>query len=256
VASLAWLSFTLWLLGYPDQAQRQNRAALTLARELGHSLTLGSALAWAAFFHRLRGEGRATYEQAEAAVRLSTEQGLPFRVAMGTILRGWALAALGEGEEGMAQLRQGLEGWRATGAAISWSYYLGSLADAYARGAHAGEGLAVLTEALTCVDQTGERYAEAELHRLKGALLLEQTVPDAHQAEVCFQQALAIARRQQAKSWELRAAMSLSRLWQQQGQRAEARALLAPIYGRFTEGFATADLQDAKALLEALSTSS
>ena len=90
VASLAWLSFTLWLLGYPDQAQQQNRAALTLAHELGHSLTLGSALAWAAFFHRLRGEGQATYEQAEAAVRLSTEQGLPFRVAMGTILRGWA----------------------------------------------------------------------------------------------------------------------------------------------------------------------
>jgi TOMM system kinase/cyclase fusion protein len=253
VASLAWLSFTLWLLGYPDQAQQQNRAALTLAHELGHSLTLGSALAWAAFFYRLRGEGQATYEQAEAAVRLSTDQGLPFRVAMGTILRGWALAALGKGEEGVAQLRQGLEGWRATGAAISWSYYLGSLADAYARGPHAGEGLAVLFEALTCVDKTGERYAEAELHRLKGDLLLKQTVPDAHQAEVCFQQALAIARRQQAKSWELRAAMSLGRLWQQEGKRHDARELLAPIYSWFTEGFDTADLQDAKALLETLS---
>ena len=253
VASHAWLSFTLWLLGYPDQAQRHNRAALTLARELGHALTLGSALAWAAFFHRLRGDGQATYEQAEATVQLSTEQGLPFRVAMGMILRGWALAALGAEEEGRAQLRQGLEGWRATGAAISWSYYLGSLADAYVRGAHAGEGLAVLAEALTCVDQTGERYAEAELHRLKGELLLKQTVPDAHQAEACFQQALAIARRQQAKSWELRAAMSLSRLWQQQGKRDEARELLAPIYGWFTEGFDTADLQEAKALLEGLS---
>jgi predicted ATPase len=253
VASLAWLSFTLWLLGYPDQGQQQNRAALTLAHALGHSLTLGSALAWAAFFYCLRGDGQATYEQAEAAVRLSTDKGLPFRVAMGTILRGWALAALGEREEGVARLRQGLEGWRATGAAISWSYYLGSLADAYARGAHAGEGLAVLFEALTCVDTTGERYAEAELHRLKGKLLLKQTVPDAQQAEVCLQQALAITRRQQAKSWELRAAMSLSRLWQQEGKRHDARELLAPIYSWFTEGFDTADLQDAKALLETLS---
>jgi predicted ATPase len=126
------------------------------------------------------------------------------------------------------------------------------LADAYARGAHAGEGLAVVAEALTCVDQTGERYAEAELHRLTGELLLKQIVPDAPQAEACFQQALAVARHQEAKSLELRAAMSLSRLWQQQGKQAEARALLAPIYGWFTEGFDTADLQEAKALLEAL----
>jgi predicted ATPase len=121
------------------------------------------------------------------------------------------------------------------------------------RGAHAGEGLAVVAEALTCVETTGERYAEAELHRLKGELLLKRTLPDAHQAEACFQQALAIARRQQAKSWELRAAVSLSRLWQQQGKRDEARELLAPIYGWFTEGFDTADLQEAKALLNDLS---
>jgi predicted ATPase len=253
VTSLAWLSWTLWLLGYPDQAQRHNGAALTLAHELGHALTRGSALAWAAFFHGLRGEGQVTYEQAEAAVQLSTEQGLPFRVAMGMILRGWALAALGDVEQGRAQLRQGLEGWRATGAAISWSYWLGLLTDTCARGAHTGESLAVVAEALTCVDQTGERYAEAELHRLKGELLLKHTPPDAPQAAACFQQAMAIARRQQARSWELRAAMSLSRLWQQQGKFADAREILAPIYGWFTEGFDTADLREAKALIEALS---
>jgi predicted ATPase len=253
VASHAWLSFTLSLLGYPDQAQRHNRAALTLAHELGHALTLGSALAWAAFFHRLRGDVQATYEQAEAAVRLATDQGLPFRVAMGTILRGWAMAALGEGKEGRAQLRQGLDGWRATGAAISWSYYLGSLADAYTRGAQGAEGLATVAEALTCVEQTGERYAEAELHRLRGELLLKPPLPDAPQAAACFQQALAIARRQEAKSLELRAAMSLARLWQSQGKRDEARMLLASIYGWFTEGFDTADLQEAKALLAQLS---
>jgi predicted ATPase len=114
------------------------------------------------------------------------------------------------------------------------------------------EGLAVVAEALTCVNRTGERYAEAELHRLKGELLLKQTVPDAHQAEVCFQQALDVARCQQAKSWELRAAMSLSRLWQQQGKRHQARELVVPLYGWFTEGLDTADLQEAKTLLEAL----
>jgi predicted ATPase len=252
VASLAWLSWSLWLLGYPDQARQQSRAALTFAHELGHARTRGSALAWAALFHRLCGDGRATYEQAEAAVQLSTEQALPFRVAQGMILRGWALAALGDVEQGRAQLRQGMESWRATGAAISWSYWLASCADTYARGGHTAEGLAVVAEALTCVDQTGERYAEAELHRLKGELLLKQTILDAHQAEACFQQALAIARRQQAKSWELRAAMSLSRLWQRQGKCQEAHDLLAPIYGWFTEGFDTADLQEAKALLDAL----
>ena len=220
VASHAWLSFTLWLLGCPDQAQRHNRAALSLARELGHALTLGSALAWAAFFHRLRGDGQATYKQAEPIVPLSTEQGLPLRVARGMILRGWALTALGAGEEGRVQLRQGLEGWRTTGAAISWSYYLGSLADAYARGACAGEGLVTVAEALTCVEQTGERYAEAELHRLKDELLLKQPVPDAPQAEACFQQ---------ATSWELRVALSLCRLWLRQGKCAEARELLAVV---------------------------
>jgi predicted ATPase len=127
---------------------------------------------------------------------------------------------------------------------------LSLLAEAYERGNEVEEGLSVLAEALTVVDKTTEGYWEAELHRLKGELLLQQAVPDQHHTEACFQQALAIARRQQAKSLELRAAMSLSRLWQQQGRRAEARDLLAPIYGWFTEGFDTADLQEAKALLD------
>jgi predicted ATPase len=128
------------------------------------------------------------------------------------------------------------------------------LAEAHAAAGQAEAGLGVLTEALALVDHTGERYWEAEVYRLKGDLLLWQSVPDAPQAEACFQQALAVACRQQAKSWELRAAMSLSRLWQQQGKRAEARELLAPIYSWFTEGFDTPDLQEAKALLEELGT--
>jgi hypothetical protein len=127
-------------------------------------------------------------------------------------------------------------------------------AEAHAAAGQAEAGLGVLAEALALVDHTGERYWEAEVYRLKGDLLLRQSVPDAPQAEACFQQALAVACRQQAKSWELRAAMSLSRLWQQQGKRAEARELLAPIYSWFTEGFDTPDLQEAKALLEELGT--
>ena len=131
--------------------------------------------------------------------------------------------------------------------------HLAQLAEAYGQVAHVDEGMHLLAEALAMVDTTGERHTEAELHRLHGELLLRQAVPDAPQAEACFQQALDVARRQQAKSWELRTAMSLSRLWQQQGKRTEARELLASIYGWFTEGFDTADLQDAKALLDALS---
>ena len=252
VTGLSWLAWDLWLLGYPDQAEQKMRAALVLAHELGHSLTRASALCWAVLLPMFRRDAQATHAQAKAAMEFSTAQGLPFRVAQCMINHGWALAALGNAEEGLAQLRQGLEAWRATGAAISWPYWLNLLADTYAKMAHAGEGLAVLAEALACVDNTGERYAEAELHRLHGELLLQQTPPDALQAERCFRRALAIARRQEAKSWELRAATSLSRLWQQQGKRAEAHELLAPIYGWFTEGFDTADLQDAKTLLEEL----
>ena len=153
---------------------------------------------------------------------------------------------------GVSQMRQGMAAVRATGHAIGLPGYLAYLAEAYGQVGQVDEGMHLLAEALAMVDTTGERHTEAELHRLHGELLLRQAVPDAPQAEACFQQSLAIARRQQAKSWELRAAISLSRLWQCQGKRQEASDLLAPIYGWFTEGFDTADLQDARALLDAL----
>jgi predicted ATPase len=149
-------------------------------------------------------------------------------------------------------MRQGLVAYQATGAAVFRPYYLGFLAQAYGKVGQAGEGLMLLGEALAAVHQTGERFCEAELYRLKGALLLVHSAENHGKAEACFQQALAVARRQQAKSWELRAATSLSRLWQHQGKRQEAYDLLAPIYGWFTEGFDTADLQEAKALLDTL----
>jgi predicted ATPase len=181
---------------------------------------------------------------------LASKQGFPQFVAVGTAIRGWALAVQGQGEEGIAQLHQGLTALRATGIEFWRPYYLVLLAEAYGRGGQAAEGLAVLAEASAIVEKSGECFYEVELHRLKGALLLA-----AHkeaEAAACFQHALALARHQQTKSWELRAATSLARLWQQQGKCAEAQALLAPIYGWFTEGFDTIDLQEAKALLEEL----
>ena len=155
----------------------------------------------------------------------------------------------------MAQMQQGLAGWRATGAAVLRPYGLALLAKASAQVGQREAGLALLAEALAVLNDTGERRWEAELHRLKGELLLARAAGHDAEAETCFRQALDIARRQQARSWELRAAMGLARLWQQQGKRTEARELLAPSYGWFTEGFDTADLQDAKVWLEALGTS-
>jgi predicted ATPase len=150
-------------------------------------------------------------------------------------------------------MRQSLTAYRGTGSGAVLPYFLARLAEAYGKEERSEAGLHLLDEALTLADKHREYWWEAELHRLKGVFRLQQAVPDAEQAEACFQQALDIARRQEAKSLELRAAMSLARLWQHQGKRAEARELLAPIYGWFTEGFDTADLQEAKALLEELS---
>jgi predicted ATPase len=211
------------------------------------------ALDFAAWLHHYRREGRLTQEQAEADMALATEQHIAFFLSHGTILRGWALVEQGQGEEGLSQIRQGLAAYRATGAEVERPYWVALLAEAYGKGGQAEEGLRVLAEALGEVDNKGWRFCEAELHRLKGELLLQHAAPAVSHAETCFQQALAIACRQQAKALELRAAMSLARLWQSQGKRQEASALLASVYGWFTEGFDTADLREAKALLEELS---
>jgi len=252
VHCLSFGAWALWYLGYPDQALRRIHDALTLAQELSHPFSLAFALAFAAWLHQLRREGQAVQEPVGAVIALSTDQGFPFWVAWGTILRGWALAEQGQSAEGIAQMCQGIAAWRATGAELQRPYYLALLAEAYGKAGQADEGLRVLAEALTAVYTTGERQHEAEIYRLKGELLLKQDVPDEQEAESCLRQAVDVAHQQQAKSFELRAAMSLSRLWQQQGKHAEARQLLEPIYGWFTEGFDTIDLQEARALLEEL----
>jgi predicted ATPase len=189
-----------------------------------------------------------TYEQAEAALVLAREHGLAFRVAQATILRGWALVEQGQGEAGIAQICQGLAALHATGAEGP----LNLLVEAYRRVGQREEGLRVVAEALAMSAGMGESQETAELYRLKGELLLTHSAAHQAEAEACFQQALAVARRQEAKSLELRAATSLARLWQQQGKRTEARELLAPVYHWFTEGFDTADLHEAQALLDAL----
>jgi predicted ATPase len=245
-------AWALWWLGYPAQGLVQSHEAVTLAQQRAHPFSLGYALSFAAFFHQFRREVRATQERAEATIILATEQGFPAWMAWGSLLDGWALVQQGEAQAGIAQLHQGLMAWRATGAVGSRSYFLALLAEARGILGEPEAGLAVLAEALTQVDTTGERVYESELYRLKGALLLQQHLDNQAEAEACFQQAIAIAHNQQAKSFELRAATSLARLWQQQGKRQEAYDLLAPVYNWFTEGFDTADLQDAKALLDAL----
>jgi len=246
VFGLSRLAQILWKLGYPDQAMQRSQEALTLAQALSHPFSLTTALVFAAELHCRRREGQMTYEQAEAALVLSGEQGFAFRLAQATILRGRALVERGQEEVGIAQIRQGLAAERAGGLATAASLDL--LAEALSKVGRIEEGLKILAADNT----TGQGKWVAEMDRLQGELLLRQTVPEVAQAEACFQQALARARRQQAKSWELRAAVSLSRLWQQQGKRAEAYRLLAPVYGWFTEGFDTADLRDAQALLAVL----
>jgi predicted ATPase len=226
--------------------------AVALAQALAHPHSLAVALHFAAYLYRCRREALAVQAQADALLTLATAQGFPLYVGYGTCWRGWALAMQGQGETGLAQLRQGMEAILATGQTLSRPLCLLLLAEAAEHTGQIEAGRRLLAEALAAFEESGRGDLLAEAFRLQGELLLRQDPPDAAQAEACFHQALALARRQQAKSWELRAAMSLSRLWQHQGKRAEARDLLAPIYGWFTEGFDTADLQDAKTRLEQL----
>jgi class 3 adenylate cyclase/predicted ATPase len=247
------VALVLWLLGYPDQALRRSREALTLAEERSHPFSLAFALAQATLLHYCRREAQAAQERAEAVVALAHEHGFARWEAWGTIIGGWALTAQGQGGEWIAQLRQGLAAWQGAGQELGRPFLLAMLAEAYGKVGQAEAGLSMIAEALALMDKMAERDYEAELYRLQGELLMQQVVTHALQAEACFQQALTVARRQQARSWELRAALSLSRLWQQQGKHDAARELLAPIYSWFTEGFDTADLQEARALLDDLS---
>jgi predicted ATPase len=243
VYGLSRLAQVLWCLGYPDQALQRGHEALTLARELAHPASVATALFFVAQIHSRRREWQRTYEQAEAALGLAREHGFAFRVAQATFLRGWALVHQGQGEAGLTHMCQGLAALGATGSETG--DYLLLLAAAYGRVGQSEAGLRVAEEAFAVSRRNAGWY------RLKGELLLRRSAEHQAEAERCFHQALEIAHHQQAKSLELGAAMSLSRLWQRQGKYTEAREVLVPIYGWFTEGFDTVDLQEARALLDA-----
>jgi predicted ATPase len=253
VGAGVYAAWTLWCLGHLDQSLAKSHEALAMARQMPHHFTLASALGHCAMLHQLRREVPPTEELSEALMTLSAEQGLAYWPGLATLMKGWVLAERGEGEASIAELRSAMATIRGIGAAAELPWYLALLAGAYGIVGRTAEGLDAIAEALAQVASTNERFYEAEIYRVKGEILLKHGGPDwAAEAETCFRQALDIAEAQSAKSWELRAAMSLARLWAEQGKRAQAQDLLAPVYGWFTEGFETADLKDAKALLEEL----
>jgi predicted ATPase len=241
----------LWLLGYADQAQQWNQDLLAQAQQVEDSPRQASAHHFAAILSQHRRDVAATQAYAETTIALAAAQGFEHRVTQGRMMRGWALAMQGDAATGVVHIQQGLEAVQNRGQKLYRPYHLALLAEAHGEADQAEAGLACLAEALTLAETTGERWWEAELYRLKGELLLRLPLPDIPQATVCFHQALEVARSQQARALALRAALSLSRLGPQHGQRDQARQLLTEVYSGFTEGFSTPDLQEARVWLEA-----
>ena len=250
VASLIILSRTLLCLGYVDQARLRRDEALAEARRISpHNLTYALCDAWPGDWANMgEKEARTMLQSAEQVLTSSREQTFPMFLAAGHIMRGWCMGAVGQAEEGIPLLLQGIAIRRAAGTNLLLPFFLTTLAEVYGMAARPKEGLDRLAEAAKVVETTQDRWAEAEMHRLRGTLLLSMHEHAA--AERSYRHALAVARRQTAKFWELRAALDLARLLRDQGKRQEARELLAPVYGWFTEGFDTRDLKEAKALLE------
>jgi DNA-binding SARP family transcriptional activator/predicted ATPase len=252
-SALAYAACCLWCLGYPEQALSRSQEALALARELDHPFSLADVLCYAGcMFNEMRRDAPALKDNAEELMRLANEK-VPGWLATGTWHRGEAVAMLGQVQEGMAQMREGMAVEQSKGVRCYLPGRLHFLAEAQAKAGQPEEGLTTLAEAFAFVEETDERHWEAELYRLRAELLLMQG--DEAEAEASLHKAIEVSRRQQAKSWELRATVSLCRLWRKQGRVDEAWQMLAEIYGWFTEGSDTPDLQEAKALLEEFSRS-
>jgi tetratricopeptide (TPR) repeat protein len=258
VFCLMHLAAVLWGLGYLAQAAKKSHEAIMLAREVGHPFTLAAALNMVSLLHIFHGEIAIASSWIEEEQTIATEHGFAFFMIVIPIHRAYLLAQQGQSEASILPLCQALVTFRSIGMEIGYPSQQALLAEVYGKAGQAEEGLSVLAEALAQVDKTGDRFYEAELYRLKGELTLQKQLKVAshksqvEEAETCFLKAIEIARKQQAKMFELRATVSLARLWQQQGKRHEARQRLAEIYGWFTEGFDTVDLKEAKALLEEL----
>jgi predicted ATPase len=252
VYCLLHAAWALWQLGYPDQALKRGNEGLTLAQGLSHPFSQAFAGSCVSVLRQLRREARAAQETAEGVIALCAERGFTQILANVTVLRGWAMAEQGYNEGGIAQIREGLAASRASGAKLGLTHHLCLLAEACMETGRLDDGLSALTEAIAAADEHENRNYEAEAHRLKGELLLRQDDSNIAEVQNSFVRATEIARKQSAKSLELRATTSLARLLAKQGRCDEARAMLADIYGWFTEGFDTADLKDAKALLDEL----
>jgi predicted ATPase len=246
-----YLALALWHLGYPDQALQLSRETIALAHTIGHPFSLEYGLHHASWLRQLCQLGDEAQAAADEQIEIATEQGFAFWHATGTLYRGSGLLLQGNLGGGLSLLIAGLESYRATGAELALPYYLSLLGDGYTRAGRFEDAHRALGEGLNLADKNDDRFQEAELHRLLGELHLAET-DDQATAEKCFHSAIEIARRQQSRAWELRATMSLARLWQRQGYGNEARDALAAVYGTYTEGFTTPDLVDAKALLETL----
>jgi tetratricopeptide (TPR) repeat protein len=244
-------AWSAWFAGQPERGLALIREAVALARELSEPHGLAHALGGAAILHQLRRERRLAEQHADAALALSDEHGLVLYHAMARIVRGWAQSGRGDDEGVAEEIRQGLAAWRSTGAQLMCPHYLALLTEALPP-ALVDQALRLLDEALALVESTGERSYEAELYRLKGERLLTRATDGAslEAANACFEQALAIAQRQSARSLELRAAISLARLYRDHGRPSQVRALVTSIYQRFDQGFDTLDLREARSLLE------
>jgi predicted ATPase/tRNA A-37 threonylcarbamoyl transferase component Bud32 len=262
VATRFPMALALWLLGYPEKALRISYEGLSSAREVAHPFSLAVFTFFAAILHQFRREVHKTQQLSEELIELSREHGFSFWKGWGRMLYGWTVAELGEYERGVALMQEGMVAQRALGCELMRPFFLALLAEVLGKAGQATEGLAAISEATAIAQNTGERFYEAELYRLKGELLMQAAGRNIHQTpasgvitetEAFFRQAINIARRQSAKSWELRAVMGLSRLYQQESKKDEARQLMEEIYGSFTEGFDSTDLRDARLLLEELS---
>jgi predicted ATPase len=251
VANLSFRSCALWFLGYPEAALADADHALKDAREIGQAASLMFALAFASFHHVHCGNYVAANAEADELVALEEESSL-FWKTFGTLNQGCLLAVNSKASDAVQLLISGVTAWRLTGATLFMPWFLSNLARAHSELGQFDDAWRCIGEAMTAIETTKERWFEAEVNRIAGEIALKSLAPDPEKAEAYFERALAVARHQQAKSWELRTAMSMARLWRDQGKRDEARDLLAPVYGWFTEGFDTLDLKEAKALLEEL----
>ena len=240
-----------WILGSPDLALRRAQEAIALARELGQPTSAAHAFTLTAMLYQLRREPGSAREVAGAGLTIATEHDLGLYQSITQFLQGWAVARTGLRSEGLAEMQQAQAAMKAAGWVMWGPHFAGMIAEVYGEAARVEEGLAAVSEGLALVNETGERYYGADLHRLRGELLLLQRGATAStEADACFHRALDIARTQEARSWELRAAMSLVRLWQGRERHADARRILGEIYAGFSEGFDTEDLKDARRLLE------